>query len=193
MTKAIFIILLILSVSTACKKNSAANTNSAMPNEAANVNSVSSDYEQRMRAFKNYGARFVSELPPKRGGAAYLKGKAVVLQLDHSEGSKGWGYDPWLNEQLPDQDRAARPEEIVTVVLVDTAGRSKVGQYSDGADALIQIWTVSVIDTTIPAIVGERTFRGNQPREQKTDRLSPGIGSSPNGAVAEYIKRLPRR
>lgn len=161
----------------------------------ANVAKEQSDRQAKVaaeksdqKAFEQFATGLYS-IPGLRGGGgrAYLNGKVVVL--DKKEKS----IDS-INSSLPDEMRATRADDIGTVVWLDW-GEHMTGTYTTGGGAYYYTCQVTVIDRSIPAKVGTRSFRGSAPPSTTTSSYygQNHYGSRPDDEIIQYLKGLPRR
>ena len=93
---------------------------------------------------------------------------------------------------LPDNLRAAKPEEVGTVVWV-TWGKDQVDTYENGAPAYVQTCKVTVIDKQTQTVLWDsQQFRGDEPPMEIDFSASEGSGSKPTEQVVDYLKGLPK-
>jgi hypothetical protein len=124
-----------------------------------------------------------AEEGPKTPGPA--KGKMVVLDLK----TKDFDWD--VTAELPPELKAAKPEEVGTVVQTNWAKTQVQPGYDNGASAYIQECDVVVIDLASRAVIAKQHFQGSDPPQQIEDS-SEGVGSKPTQEVVSYLKGLPR-
>lgn len=100
-----------------------------------------------------------------------------------------------LFPHLLEQDRATRPEEVGTVLLLDW-GLQEVGRYVDvesrkstGELAYVHTCTLSIIDWQLRTVIGRRSFVGGKPLEGEI----VGPGMPPYFEIAYYLTNLPRK
>jgi hypothetical protein len=128
--------------------------------------------------------------PPQPGAArGRVKGKMVVVNV-----TEGKIDDLYFG--LPDDLRAANPEEVATVVLL-TRGKIKVS--GEGPISSIrgveyqQFCQLKVFDWESKSEVASRTFHGGFPESSLT-RLGPATGPEPDPAqVLTLLTSLPHQ
>jgi hypothetical protein len=98
----------------------------------------------------------------------------------------------WTLFDLPDDLRATKPEEVVTVVLLNWR-KGKVGDYEGGGAAYQQNVTVTVIDLATKTVLCYNEIYGGPPPQNIDSRSSEGTGSKPTKELVEYLKGLPRK
>lgn len=164
-----------------------------------------------------YGVPFVNELRLRRAapklcevpstrvdGQPYLKGRVAIVNEDE----RGKHWDVLLGTYMPEDVAAHAPSEVTTCVVVDwswrVGGRYNVTKVApDGTEtpdgvaaAKEQTAHVTVIDLTIPAVVGEADFAGGVPEGVQTDsrdERDPTLGYKPIEPVEKWLYALPRR
>jgi hypothetical protein len=123
-------------------------------------------------------------LEREQAAEAYIRGKIVAVNRSENQ------IDD-IYFDLPQELRAAQPEEVGTVVWLEW-GADRIGMYTDGAGAYAHTCKVTIIDMSIPAIIAERDFRGSRPPETKSGSGSR-YGSKPTDKIVGYLKGLPRK
>jgi hypothetical protein len=118
---------------------------------------------------------------------AYIRGR--VLPVMHIPSSGCVEEDVyWL---LPSELRARTADEVGTVVWLDWEEKAFTVPYIQFTRRIIGIQyvcRVTVIDRTTNEKVGEQIFLGSDPRG--SDKYA---GSRPYEAIAQYLRRLPRK
>ena len=97
-----------------------------------------------------------------------------------------------FNSSLPDRLRAATPDDVGTVVLVQESSR-KVGTYSGGEPAWQTVWKVSVVDLDKGTVVGRALLHGEHPPFAANIEAGENYGPPPWDDLVAYLKKLPRR
>lgn len=140
------------------------------------------------KRFASYWPKFLAQY--RRLGASgatsgdgHLRGKAAIL--DANSGKEG------PVDLLPVGARASVPEDVKTLVVLSES-RSKVGSYTSGGDAIVLVWTVTIIDWERGSLVAAKTFRGGAPPHW-IQGASGATGVAPAEAVREHLAKLPRR
>ena len=134
-------------------------------------------------------------LPRAPDASPYLKGKVLFLSENNNDalGRKASKIDPlhfsWNG--TVEQIRATRPEEVGTVVLVKTE-LDRAFEYTDGHTAWTPFCTVTIIDLSVPAVVGGRGFTGEKPSSETAATGFDEVGAFPTDKVLDYIAGLPR-
>lgn len=132
---------------------------------------------------------FVAQYLAAPAGAAQgrpAQGKMVVV--DTAKRDVDWD----IFFALPDEVRAARPQEVGTIVWTNW-GKDQTGAYDDGTPAYVLWCKVTVIDRKTRTIIAESgQFRGSAPPQSIDSNSSSGSGSKPTEAVLEFLKNLPR-
>jgi hypothetical protein len=125
----------------------------------------------------------VSSLKPNRA-QAYLKGKIIAVNKKEKK------IDD-IYFKLPEELRATKPENVGTIVWLDW-GEDEVGTYTDAETATVITCHMTVIDKSIPAIVGEINFRGDDPPELKK-RLDSSSGTTPDEDIVFFLQNVPKK
>jgi hypothetical protein len=97
-----------------------------------------------------------------------------------------------LHFDLPEDLRAAKPEDVTTVVWLRW-DKATVGTYTSGGSAYRWSCNVTVIDLATRTTIGSQMFEGSPP--PTTVRGKPGeshSGDKPTDAVLGYLKSFPR-
>jgi hypothetical protein len=114
---------------------------------------------------------------------AYLKGKIITVNKKENR------IDD-IYFKLPEELRATKPEDVGTIVWLDW-GEDRVGFYlGSHGDATVNTCHVTIIDKSVPAIVGEINFRGSDPPERSYGSSS---GSMPTEVIVNYLRNLPKK
>ncbi|PYS87766.1 MAG: hypothetical protein DMF64_22310 [Acidobacteria bacterium] len=117
-------------------------------------------------------------------GSGYIKGRTVFINKE-TKAAEYMTYD------LPSELKAERPQDLGTIILLDWSSE-RVGKYDDGQPGYVYLCTVSVIDKSIPAVVGTKRFRGGDPPSYKKT-YGPAYGTQPTYEILSYVKGLPRK
>lgn len=125
----------------------------------------------------------------------YLRGKVVAINASDTSHE-----DFELQEALPADLRAARPENVGTVVFREFYAAYR-GYYTPrngpdagknlGGSADRQCYKVSIIDLSIRSIIVQQNFCGGLPPEKCPDTHC--VGSDPLPDVVAYLVALPRK
>lgn len=113
----------------------------------------------------------------------YVKGGVVLIDGDHISA---------FHDDLPGRLRAATPDDVGTVVLVQESSR-KVGTYTGGEPAWQAVWKVSVVDLDKGKVVGRALLRGKHPSFVANIEAGENYGPAPWDDLVAYLKKLPRR
>ena len=141
--------------------------------------------------------------PVKTVSAPYLKGKtAVVVSGAPFSGLK-------TEEYIKDSARQANLiEEVGSVVKVECSKGASIGQYvlkdkGTKIPAFSSVCKVSIIDNTIPAIIGQKTFTNSTMIDNYiTDVDKKGnlynynkeyVASTPSDEIKEFLEKLPKK
>jgi hypothetical protein len=135
-------------------------------------------------------------------GKAYLRGRVGVLNVKEKK------WDWLIGNYLPKDLVAHRPQDVSTVIYLDwdsqAVGVYNTTTYRDGRVvdqgqtlAKQQNCKVTIVDLTIPAIVGEQVFAGRPPsagyyNDGTKTVLPPGTAPKPIEDVEAYLLALPR-
>jgi hypothetical protein len=118
---------------------------------------------------------------PPAGSQPKPVGKMVVVDRTAKEVSD-------LTFDLPADLRASKPEDVTTVVLLETT-KKKVTTYDDGSTGSQVSITVTVVDLATQTVTAQKTFEGAPPDEDAEDE----VGDAPsNDTLRDYLKSLPR-
>jgi hypothetical protein len=141
-----------------------------------------------LEPFKPHMAEYLAPAGPVAAGP--VRGKVVVL--DRATGDFDW--DVFF--ALPDDMRAARPDEVGTVVWLDY-GREKDASFYDRngqhLPAFRQTCTVRVIDAGDRHVLANAVERGGDPPSQIDENATEGVGPKPTAEVVHYLRSLPRK
>ncbi|MBZ5533257.1 MAG: hypothetical protein LAO20_17650 [Acidobacteriia bacterium] len=124
----------------------------------------------------------------------YLRGKVVAINASDTSHE-----DFELQEALPADLRAARPENVGTVVIREFyaayrgyyAPRSGPDTGKNMGPANRQCYKVSIIDLSIRSIIKQQNFCGGLPPENCPN--ADCVGSEPLSDVVAYLVALPRK
>jgi hypothetical protein len=116
---------------------------------------------------------------------AEVKGKMVVVD----KATRDIDWDVFFG--LPDDVRAAAPQEVGTVVWL-VWDKMQVGKYNDGTPAYSWTCAVTVIDQAGRGVVATTSLRGSDPPE-KIENPNEGVGTKPTAQVIDYLRGLPRQ
>jgi hypothetical protein len=122
---------------------------------------------------------------PGRPGAAAVGKMVVVDEQDKDVDS--------LHFDLPDDLRAATPEEVVTVARLRWA-KNRIGEYQGGGGAYQWSCNVALFDLPSKTMVATQHIEGSAPPPSFVGR--PGesrTGDKPTTAVLNFLKNLPRK
>lgn len=172
-------------------------TSGALPSPT--YDAARADAEQKR--LDDYIAQFKAQPLPKRisAGKGYIKAKALILKKEEDERIDGEVYKGEVVRERCYSIREDRCTEVPgdnSTVIYITVSSQRIGRYSNGAAAYIKIWKISIIDTTIPAIVATRTIEGGVPEELGSGAFvdnEPFYGDEPSLEFQEYINALPLR
>ena len=167
------------------------------------------ELEAQVKPFEAHLSEYTSAPDPKNTSlteAPYIVGKVIPLRRGEYEihwmgaragfprgsytelGKPEDAIDEFYSE-LPTELRARTPEEVKTVIWLEWT-RNVVGRYTSGAEAHQFKCTLSVIDRTRNAMIGQKTFYGANPPE-KTSNVT--FGTLPLDEILQYVTSLPRR
>lgn len=137
-------------------------------------------------------------------GAPYLRGRVAVVNQEQK-------WDFLIGNYLPKDLAATKPEEITTCVVLDwnwkatgvfdvttttLRGGQEVQKSKSKELARAQTCHVTIVDLSIPAIVGEAEFVGRTPEgfvSDGTGDTDPALGGKPISEVEEWLHGLPRK
>jgi hypothetical protein len=126
--------------------------------------------------------------PAGPGPMRPLHGKIVVV--DRKTQDIDW--DVFFG--LPDPLRAARPEEVGTVVQLEYGREKGPGVYGkDRWPSFFQTCQVTVLDAADRRVIGTTTVRGGDPPSEISDSQREGVGPPPTAPIIDYLKGLPRQ
>lgn len=146
------------------------------------------------QSFSNFVGNFYSipNLRSSISGQGYIKGKVVVLDRKNR-------MIDLINDSLPSELRASTPDEVGTVVWLDWEEEFRFHyDYGGGiyGNAYRYNCKATIIDRSIPAKVGARSFIGSEPPRQHVISTYYGeshYGSKPFDEILNYLESLPRR
>ncbi len=113
----------------------------------------------------------------------YLRGDVVLL-----EGKRLSGF----HSHLPRSLRASTPDRVGTVVVIKESWR-KVGEYSNGEPALLDVWRITVVDLARGRAVGRALLLGSRPPYMADTSMAQNYGDPPWRELLAYLKKLPQR
>lgn len=130
------------------------------------------------------GAASVKVYKPGAGKPqGYVKDRVVLVED---------GSVPLFQNSLPARLRAETPDEVGTVVLIESSSR-KVGEYTGGEPAWQTVWKVSVADVGKGRVVGRALLLGRHPPYTADIEAGENYGPPPWDELVAYLKKLPRR
>jgi len=133
---------------------------------------------------------------PRVQGAPYARGKLVVIAISNERGEVSPSPFAEVNYELPAERIATKFEEVGTVVLARYESLP-AGSYDDGAPAYRVRAHLTLVDRTLPAILAETVLEGAPPPKtvvrSKGEKAYAVTGEIPDGGVAGWIERLPRK
>jgi hypothetical protein len=129
--------------------------------------------DSELSKFKSIAQGYASVPAEPDGGQPRVVGKVLPVNM-------GDRTPDHIYFDLPDDLRAAKPEEVGTVVLLSW-GKIKVGDYEGGGDANQQTKRVLV----------SQQFMGGPP-PNTTSSSGGATGSSPAPQIVTYLRGLPR-
>lgn len=142
--------------------------------------------------------------PSKTAAALYLKGKTaiVVSGTTYSDGVK-------TEEYIKDSEQQANlMEEVGSIVKVECAKGSLIGQYvvkekNIKIPAYSSVCKATIIDNTIPAVIGQKSFTNSNLMDNTTVNLDKSgkisrsdeeyVASFPTYEVAQFLQKLPKK
>lgn len=117
---------------------------------------------------------------------AVLPGKVVTIRAEPLS------VDPALWFALPPELKAATPDEVAAIVLVERYTAS-IGHYTQGGGNAFEFGAkVKVVNASTGQIIAERTFHGSEvPREFDREQHSDVYGSTVDDRkIIEYLQGL---
>lgn len=117
-------------------------------------------------------------------GDIYLIGKILPV-------NKSTKAIDLLYFELPNDLRAASPEEVETILWVECEGKV-VNTYTDGAEARRIDCVLTIINKASNTMIVQTTFRGEPPPGSKSGS-GDRSGSRPTEDMVKYITTLPRQ
>lgn len=169
---------------------------------AASASSVGCDFVRELRMKR--AAAELCTIPERRElGAPYLRGRVAVVDLDTHR------WEPLVGNYLPEELSPRSADEISTCMMLSWESRA-VGLYDvtklgpngartpAGTEAAVQqMCKITVVDLTIPAVVGEAFVKGRAPadsiRSDGTGDRPAGTAAKPIEEIEAYYKALPRK
>ncbi|HEX3560503.1 MAG TPA: hypothetical protein VHU19_14955 [Pyrinomonadaceae bacterium] len=148
--------------------------------------------EKRQQAI-NYAINIAQSSPPAHLTQPYLKGKQVVLTGDTTEDSSTRKKE--IKYTLKSSDAEAM--EQVGAVIVLRYNNVAAGDYVERGTGMIETGyrrdcEITIIDSTIPAVIYKKTLRGANPGQHVTVYNYGTITGDPPD-VDGFLKSLPRR
>ncbi len=141
-------------------------------------------FEPRFDLFEVHMSEYTS-VSNQQPGAWYVHGKVLPIEMRTNTVEVQTYYE------LPGDLRAISPEDVGTVLWLDcTTGT--VGTYTSGGAAKQWVCDVTLIDLSIPAIIGEKSFTGSEP-PLTTTKSSGETGSFPVKEIVDYLESLPQK
>jgi hypothetical protein len=127
---------------------------------------------------------FLAATAPAAAGAPRPAfGKAVMVDVNQRK------LD-YMQESLPDDMRAATPEEVTTVVQLRYTEQT-VGEYTGGGRALKVTCNVTVVDRASRVVLGTASFTGEDPPQfTRTSAGEDDRGALPTQAIIGFLKQL---
>jgi hypothetical protein len=120
----------------------------------------------------------------KKQGQAYIRGKVVPVSV----GTKSIHM---FYLDLPDDLRAINPDEVGTILLLSCATKT-AGSYTGGGWALTETCEMKIVDTTIPEVVGTKTFESERPPPTTNKRYGEEMRVKSH-TIIKYLMSLPRQ
>ena len=114
-----------------------------------------------------------------------VMGKMIVVDT----AKKDVDWDVYFS--LPDNLRAAKPQEVGTIVWTSW-GKNQIDTYDNGAPAYVQTCQITVIDRKSQTIMWQQQYQGTEPPQTIDSRNSEGSGSKPTEQVQQFLQGLPR-
>jgi hypothetical protein len=138
-----------------------------------------------------FQASMTAYLSPPAGAAPAgqhpIMGKMVVVDTN----KRDVDWDTFFS--LPDDLRAAKPQEVGTIVWTNWGkALDQQYEYEGHVPAYHQTCHVTVIDRKTRTMLYERQFQGSDPPQRISESASEGVGSKPTQEVLDFLKGLPR-
>jgi hypothetical protein len=138
--------------------------------------------EGELSKFKDLAQSYAQTPGEPDGGEPRVVGKVLPINLD--------GRKPdHLYFDMPEGMRAAKPEEVGTVVLLNW-GKEQVGTYTGGGAAYQQTCQVTVVNHKTKKVIVSQMFLGGEPPQ--TTKSSTATGSSPGPDIVRFLGQLPK-
>jgi len=118
----------------------------------------------------------------QKGTPPYIQGKIVMVD----RGKRDFDY---LVFELPASLRAAKPDQVGTVVLTEYKD-NEVGTYTDGHKAYQQQVTVYLVNFATGEMYASKVFVGTDPPGSKQGGVDE-YGGVPTDQVVAWLKSLP--
>ena len=136
--------------------------------------------------FKPHMAEYLAPTKETKTGA--VRGQIVVVD----RGKQDVDWDVFFD--LPNDLRAAKPEDVGTVAWLEYGRQKERGGYGkEGYPAYRQTCTVTVIDQASRDVIGTTEVKGGDPPNSIDEGAKEGVGSKPTKEVVDYLKSLPRQ
>lgn len=139
--------------------------------------------------------------PVKTASAPYLKGKIAVVESGTI--SDGLNTEKYIKDS---EQQANLMEEVGTIVKVDCARGSLIGQYlvkeaNTKIPAYSSVCKATIIDNTIPAVIAQKSFTNSLLVDNTTVRLDKNgkvsdkeyVAYFPTDQIADYLQKLPKK
>lgn len=148
--------------------------------------------EDQRAAFNPYIDGYLkTEVGAEASGSPYLRGKLVTIDVDRAQ------VDYWTYPKLPEAIRAASPDQVRTVGLIQW-GWDNVGHYEEvdtgrkTGEAFQSHARLTLIDWVDRTCIAEVTFEGKAP-VGRTTRDGDFKSMQPMFRIVDYLTALPRR
>ena len=152
-----------------------------------------------------YKEIFDAALPPlKLAAKPYLKGKVLILDRDATKSEQSTSVVNTTDYYITDSNRhALLANDVGSIVRVDCKRSKRVGTYTAGEGDAIPTYgstcEVIVIDNTLPAVIGKKTFTNEDMADlQIVDADKKGklafkeyVLPKPIGEIKEFVTALP--
>lgn len=150
------------------------------------------EQENQRAGFDSHIGEYVNtDIGTQTSDSPYLRGRLVTVDVDRSE------VDYWTYPKLPEDLRAATPDQVGTVGLIKW-GFEKVGYYENvetgeqTGDAYRSHARLTLIDWVEKTRIAEITFEGAAPVGGLT-RDGDFKSMQPMFQIVDYLTSLPRR
>jgi len=127
----------------------------------------------------------------------YIRGRVVPVtrhvHLECSSDLRSRTIQESLFSWLPAKLRPGYADDVGTILWLDWDERT-VGTYEGGHPACLTRCTLTIVDTTLPAVIHEHTWTWEAPRALEVLNGRPVYSIwQRDQEIAEYIKKLPRK